>query len=223
MNIQHRLEQIAERYREQGYQVTLNPGPDSLPDFAGDFKVELVARRGDGGVIASAKASTKQFEDDPDLPRYAEIIGKHPGWRYDVFVLAPPSPRPQRQGATDASEAEVLELIEDADRLYQVGFAPQGLLTAWAALESAMRHRLRAMGEEAEWGASPRAMLNELVSSGVLSHSEFRDLEGMSRLRNVIAHGFSLPKDQIPPGAISFLADTARRLLEESRPVESVP
>ena len=63
-------------------------------------------------------------------------------------------------------------------------------------------------------------MLNDLYSSGILSHSEFRDLEGLYRLRNIIVHGFSVP--EIGHGAVTFLSDTARRLLEESRPFEPV-
>jgi hypothetical protein len=60
-------------------------------------------------------------------------------------------------------------------------------------------------------------MINELVSSGALSHSEFRDLEGISGLRNIIAHGFSVP--DIGAGAVSLLTKTARRLLTESEQV----
>ncbi len=78
-----------------------------------------------------------------------------------------------------------------------------------------MRHRLRSLGSKAEWGTSPRSMLNELISLGILTHSEFRDLEGLSRLRNIISHGFSVP--EIPPSSVSVLVDSARRLLQESK------
>ncbi len=220
MNTQHRLEGVAQRYRRDGYQVILNPGPADLPDFAKDFKVEILATRPDGNVLVSAKESSRDFESDAALPGYAEAIEKQPGWRYDVFVLAPPPPMTQPRDANDASEAEIQTLIGDSDRLHQAGFAPQAVLTAWAALESAMRHRLRALGVKTQWGISPREMLNDLYSSGILSHSEFRDLEGLFRLRNIIAHGFSLP--EIGDGAATFLCDTTRRLLEESKPLEPV-
>jgi REase_AHJR-like len=219
MNTQQRLESVADRYRQQGYQVTLNPSAADLPSFAKDFKVELLATRPDGNVLVSAKASNREFERDTALSGYAEIIEKHPGWRYDVFVLAPPVPKMRSSDAADASEDEIRKLIGDSDRLLQAGFAPQAVLTGWAALESSMRHKLRAMGNKAAWGSSPQEMLNDLYSSGALSHTEFRELEGYFRLRNVIAHGFSVP--EITPSAITFLAETARRLLEESKPVES--
>ena len=217
MNIQQRLEGIAQRYRREGYQVTLNPGPADLPDFAKDFKVEILATR---PALVSVKESNRDFERDLALSGYAAAIEKQPGWRYDVFVLGPPPPITQPRDAADASEADIHKLVGDSDRLYHAGFAPQAVLTGRAALESAMRHRLRALGVEEQWGVSPREMLNDLYSSGILSHSEFRDLEGVFRLRNIIVHGFSVP--EIGHGVVTSLTDATRRLLEESKPVEPV-
>jgi hypothetical protein len=51
-----------------------------------------------------------------------------------------------------------------------------------------------------------RSMLNELVSSGALSGSDFRKLEDLSHLRNVTVHGFSVP--HIDPGVVPFLTSS---------------
>lgn len=143
------------------------------------------------------------------------VIENQPGWRYDVYVLGPPPTMPGPSEVADASEEEISKALADSEKLFQAGFRPQAIAAAWAALESAMRHKLRTMGDEAGWGTSPRTMLNELVSSGVLSQGEFRDLEGISRLRNIIVHGFSAPETGY--GAVTFLSDIARRLLAESK------
>ncbi len=215
MNTEQRLNHVADRYREQGYQVIIRPGPDALPSFAKDFHVEILATRADGNVLASAKGNSSEFEADPNLPKYAEVIEKKPGWRYDVFVLGPvPQATPKKSDAKEASEEELSRFLDDAVRILQAGFVEQSVIAAWAALESAMRHRLRSLGSEAGWGTSPRTMLNELVSLGVLSNSDFRDLEGLFQLRNVIAHGFSPPT--VGSGVVPFLVATARRLLAES-------
>jgi len=73
-------------------------------------------------------------------------------------------------------------------------------------------------GGEAGWGTMPRTMLNELYSSGVISTSALRDLEGLFQVRSAIVHGFSAPAAD--PGTVRFLVDTARRLLAESEPVK---
>jgi hypothetical protein len=61
-------------------------------------------------------------------------------------------------------------------------------------------------------------MLNELYSAGNLSAAEFPRLEHVYRLRNEIAHGFASPT--LDPGVVQFLVETARRLLDESRPAK---
>jgi len=215
MDIQQRLEQVAERYRGQGYSVTVNPTPDDLPSFAKDYKVEILATRPDGNVLASAKATSAEFEKDKNLARYAEVIGGQQGWRYDVFVLGPEPPVPISDVIADASGDEIEQTLASANHLLVAGFKAQALIAAWAALESAMRRRLRSLGEKAEWGASPRSLVNELFSSGGLTPSEFREIEGVFRLRNIIVHGFSAP--EISQNTVAFLISIAHRLLEESK------
>ena len=216
MSAEQRLNQIADGYRARGYGVIVRPGPDDLPDFAKDFQVEIVARRDDGGVLSSVKESQSDLEADREVPRYAEVIGEQPGWRFDVFLLGSESrPLPDKSEAKEPSEEDIRRALEDVERMLQAGFVQQALIAAWAILEVAMRRRLRAEGEEAGWGSSPRTMLNELYSGGVLQSSDFRDLEGLFQARNAIVHGFTTTV--IEDSAVKFLVEIARRLLDESR------
>jgi len=190
MNIEKRLEQVAGRYRAQGYQVVVRPGPDALPSFAKDFNVEILATRADGNLLASMKGSQSDMQADPNLLRYAEVVEKQPRWRYDLFVLGPDAPpEPETRDVEEQSVDEIRTSLADAERMVDSGFRVQAVIAAWAALESAMRHRLRGEGSEVGWGTSPRTMLNELVSSGVLSINALRELEGLLQMRNVIVHG----------------------------------
>lgn len=215
MDTKQRLEQVAERYREQGYKVVQNPTPDDLPLFAKDFKLEILATRPDGNVLVSAKASATEFERDKNLPRYAEVIAGQQGWRYDIFVLGPQPPVPISGEMVDASDDEIERTLASADHLLIAGFSPQALLVSWVALESAMRQRLQSLGEKTEWGASPRSMINELFSSGVFTPSEFREIEGFFNMRNIIVHGYSVQK--VNPLSVRSLISIARRLLDESK------
>jgi hypothetical protein len=219
MNLDERLTQVADRYRSQGYQVVARPGPDALPPFGKDFRVEILATRPDGNVLATVKKRLSDLQADPEVPRYAEVTNKQPGWRFDLLVLDPdPQALLEKGDAKESSEEEIRRSLDDAERMFRSGFVPQSVLAAWAALESAMRHRLRAQGSEAGWGTSPRTMLNELVSAGNLSIGDFKELEGLFQLRNVIAHGFSAPT--VEGSAVQFLVDVARQLLEESCPAQ---
>jgi hypothetical protein len=219
MNNEERLNYVADRYRSLGFKVILRPGPDDLPPFAKDFKVEVLATGADGNVLASAKASPLELEADPNVPRYAEITEKQPGWRFDVLVLGPDGGLPkQHRQASEPSEDDIRRTLDEVERMLQAGFVASSFAAAWGALEAAMRRRVRAGGGEAGWGTMPRTMLNDLYSSGEISTSVLRDLEGLFQVTSAIVHGFSAPA--LDPGAVRFLVDTARRLLAESQPVK---
>jgi hypothetical protein len=219
MTFEQQLDRVAEGYRVQGYQVVINPVSDVLPPFAKDFKVEVLATRPDGSVLASVKQTRLEVEADSNLPRYAEVVGDQPGWRFDLFVVGPePEMAPENRDAKEPSEEEIRTSLDVVNRLLEGGFVGPSLITAWAALESAMRRRLRAEGEQAGWGTSPRTLLNELVSVGALSYGAFRNLEDLFPLRNAIAHGFSAPA--VEASTVRFLVDTTRQLLDELHPVK---
>jgi hypothetical protein len=215
MNIEQRLDDVARRYQAQGYKVTVRPGPDALPSFAKDFRVEIIADRNDGCVLASVKKNQSDLEADLEIPRYAEITGKQPGWRFDVIVMGSENePMRDKKEATEPSEGEVRRALADIERIIEAGFVAQALIAAWAVLETAMRRRLHTIGEEAGWGSSPRTMLNELYADGVLPINVLRDLERLYQARCAVVHGFTTPV--IENSAVQFLVETARTLLDES-------
>ncbi len=219
MNLDQRLNFVADRYRSLGFKVVVQPGPEDLPPFAKDFKIDLVATKDDGSALVLAKGSPSELEADPEVARYAEITNNQPGWRFDVFILGPdPQAKVEKREAKEPPEEEIQRYLDGVQQMLQAGFVAQSLVAAWAALEAAMRRRLRSGGEEAGWGTSPRTMLNELYSGGILTTTVLRELEALFQLRNVIVHGFSPPA--VEPRAVQFLVDTARRLLTESQLVK---
>lgn len=51
MNIEDRLNIVADRYRNLGFTVVLHPKAGDLPAFAKDFKVQVLATKGDVTVV----------------------------------------------------------------------------------------------------------------------------------------------------------------------------
>lgn len=218
MTIDDGLASLADRYRSRGYQVVVRPGPEDLPDFAKGFRVDAVARRASGSVLAAVKKTPKELEADPDVVRYVEITEKQPGWRFDVILLSPTDSArflSQRQ-AKEPTQEELRAHVEAVRRLLDANYHPQAMVAAWSYLEAIMRRRLRAEGEEAGWGTPPRTLLNRLLSSGLITTGVFRDLEELYQARNLIVHGFATPA--IGPDATQFLLDTAEQLREEVAP-----
>src|SRR5262245_9550525 len=89
MDIEQRLNFLANRYRSLGFKVVVYPGPDDLPPFAKDFKVELLATGPGGNVLTVAKGSPAELEADPNIPSYAELTEHQPGWRLEVLIVDP--------------------------------------------------------------------------------------------------------------------------------------
>src|SRR5258708_5294932 len=142
MDIEQRLNLVADSYRARGYHVVVRPGPADLPEFAKDFKVEIVATREDGGVLASAKKDQSDLEADREIPRYAEVTNNHPGWRFDVFVLGPESqPKSNKIEAVELTDADLIQLLDEVERMQQAGFPRQAFIGALSVLEVAMRRR----------------------------------------------------------------------------------
>lgn len=215
MDLEQELKRVADSYAGKGYQVVLRPGPDYLPPFAKDFKVEVVGRRGSEGVLVAVKRNRDDVADDAELAQYADDASKQAGWRLDLVVLEGVSPLGRdARGAHDFSGEDIGKALTDAEQMTRMGFVRPAVVTAWAGLEAAMRMRLRAAGQKAGWGTMPRGMLNELYSSGVLTPDDFRELEKALQLRNEIVYGFS--SQAVDTAVVQSLSDIARRLLAES-------
>ena len=215
MDLEQELKRVADSYASKGYQVSLRPGPDHLPPFAKDFKVEVVGKRGSEGVLVAVKRNRDELAADTELARYADAASKQAGWRLDLVVLEGVSPLGRdARGAHDFSAEDISTSLPDAEQMARMGFVRAAVITAWAGLEAAMRMRLRAAGQKAGWGTMSREMLNELYSSGVFTPDDFRELEKALQLRNEIAHGFSSPT--VDAKTVQLLGDIARRLLAES-------
>ena len=219
MEFQKELNRVASEYARQGYEVIIQPGNSDLPAFAKDFNIDILARRGEQGALVQVKQNRQTFAADSESPRYAEIIGAQPGWRYDFVILEAENPMVREvQGALEPSDEEINKAMSDASKLLETGYVHPALVTAWSGLEAAMRKRVRAEGQMADWESSPKELLNELYSSGIISTTEFPLLERGLRSRNEIVHGFAAPN--VEADHVRFLIDLAQRLMQESQLAE---
>ncbi len=216
MTFDEKLKHLADAYHAQGYTVTTSPTAADLPEFAKDFKIALVAKRADGGVIAAIKETREAFENDAEIPRYAETTQEHPGWRFDVTVLEGSKRRPLRKRDVPEMTDEEAELsLQAAHKLLELSFVVQAFVSAWSLLEAAMRKRLQAAGERVGWGDDPRSLLNQLFSNGIIENPTFRYLETMMHTRNVLVHGFA--PNAVPAREVEQMLEIAGRLFDEAR------
>jgi hypothetical protein len=184
--------------------------------------LQSLALRNAGGVIVSVKRTQSELERDRNVPKYAEVTGNEPGWRYDVVVLGPQSqPEPEKIEAAELTDQDMGLILDEAKKLVDSHLTRPAFIAAWGILETAIRRRIQAEEQsegdyERSW-LSPRTSLNEVYSAGGLSRHDYSRLEKLIPVRNAIVHGFSAP--EIEPETIQFLIDTTRRLLAESKEI----
>lgn len=204
--------QVAEDYRNKGYEVTLQPGPDQLPPSLSDYQPDLLARKGDETVVVEIK-SRPTSRREPPLESLAKAVRALPGWRLELLLAEPDIAFPLPERTLPWSEREAGGALDEAEQLLKAGYAEAALLMAWAGTEAALRLVAEREGVKAERNEA-NFLLNRLTAEGVLGHREYQVLRGALSLRNAIAHG--LKPDTIVRSKVPGLLRTARGLLEPS-------
>src|SRR5205085_5926288 len=100
------LEQVANNYAKEGYQVVLHPGPDQLPDFLANFEPDLIGRKGNAGLVVAVR-SREELKGDLTLTHMAGLVNSQPGWNFELFIPDPyPWPERVAEGAAEPSKEE---------------------------------------------------------------------------------------------------------------------
>jgi hypothetical protein len=203
-----------------GYNVITHPKEDQLPPFGRDFGVDLVAERGDEKVLVQVKRDRSAVEADPNIPARAGITNTHPGWRYDLVVLTETDPmwRVLEKGR-EPTRDEIQQFINEVEVVLQAGAYKAGFLTAWAALEAAMR-RVASDEELYTPRSTPAELLSTLYGNGFLPKEDFGRLRESFRVRSALVHG--LPQSDVGQAEVEEVIQATRYLLTGNREAQSV-
>jgi len=116
----------------------------------------------------------------------------------------------------ESSEPQIVAMLNEAEDATKASAYRAALLLSWAALEAAMRRRLRGVSETAKIDRTPALLAHELLAAGVLTKEEHHQVEHLRQLRSAIAHGL-----QPVPVALTELAELRQfvmRLLQTDQP-----
>lgn len=75
-----RIEVLAEEYRAQGYEVSVEPDPSRLPAFLSGYRPDLVVTRGDERTVVEVK-SRRSLSTEAQARHLARLIEGEPGWQ----------------------------------------------------------------------------------------------------------------------------------------------
>ena len=189
LNEQELLSKIAEKYKQEGYEVIIEPYGDVLPFDLGLYRPDLLVKKPDGkGYIIEVKSSVSPIS----VERYreiAEIVSEHPGWR---FLLVTSEDKPSGTQINDKqllSWAEIEHRREQSEQLVTMGEIEAAFLSLWAITEALMR-------KQAEQALIPIerfpliALIKHLYSQGELSIEQYDKVMALVETRNRLVHGF---------------------------------
>ena len=207
---QDALQKIAQRYRDEGYDVIVQPGVEDGPPFAAGFRPDIIATMGNERVLVEVKTNRVELSNDPSITRLAEIVNAQPGWRLDVVVLEPETAFERAaQGAAEPSDEQLDQILKAAEDLADRGYSPYACVVAWGGLEAAMR-RLRDE-EELHGRTTPAELMGALYGNGYLSREQFERLRESYKVRSQVVHGLVPPK--VEPELVRHVTATARSLV----------
>jgi len=202
------LEQVADKYRSEGYRVTMAAGNGVVPQPIAHLRdhFDLFAQKDQEHVAIEVKRRDQLHEISSVDLAVKQFL---PGWSYDLVVYPPDGVDgiPLEDG--EPSPEYVDSLLAEAQQSLDSAKPRAAFLLVWSAIESAMRSAARRESLEIRDGA-PRFVLKTLYSNGIISYEDFDRLQRRLDERNSLAHG--LPVDHLDPDDVRFLIDFARQI-----------
>lgn len=183
---------LAEEYRRDGYKVVVEPGPLDLPFDLGGYRPDLLALKGDSGLIVEVKARADRLSIDT-LRSVAEEVRHHPGWRF-VLVTAQDIPSVGLPGQEEdpISWDEIKERIEHALSLKAMGERETAYLALWIAFERLLRLQARRVAIPVD-RLAPSIVIRQLYSQGELTMEQFDAALACQDIRDRVVHGILSP------------------------------
>ncbi len=201
---------IAEKYRDEGYEVIPEPASEHLPEFLRNYRPDLLVRKGDEAIIVEVK-SRSSLANEPSVRELARLRDSEPNWRFELVLVAAEEQSNMPPGSRSLDKVEIRRSLDRAEKLLASKNPEASLLIAWAGAEATLRLLIEAAGATVE-RLNPLYVLKQAVMHGVITRRDYKKLSKILKYRNSLAHGFQ-PTD-FEPSIVQDIVQMTKRLLE---------
>jgi len=187
-NIERRIREIANEYKEKGYEVYTNPRQNELPDFLIGFEPDLIARKENDNVLIEVK--TRQ--DKSDIKQFESIINdinKREDWRFEVVFTNTKEKKINTSQLQTLSSELITERLDEINRLIQFESFEAAFLLSWSTLEAVLREKL-INENKSSLDKTTLSIIKTMFSIGLLNQNDYKTLQIANKLRNTVIHGF---------------------------------
>ena len=187
------VSKIAEKYRQEGYTVLVDPEPEDIPFNLGTYRPNLIAKKNEAeGYIIEFNAAGRQPSIDR-LKEIAEIVSENTGWRFLLITEEDALPTDNSKEVHLLSREEILRRKNLGNRLILLGENEAAFLSLWTVIEALLRKRAEEVNIPIERG-SPLSLIKHMYSQGELSMEEYDRAMLLLSVRNRLIHGFQTPE-----------------------------
>jgi hypothetical protein len=215
-----KVHELAEKYKNQGYNVMVAPLPSQLPDFLSSFQPDLLVTKPDDNLVIEVKAK-QSLRFTEETRRLADIVSRRPGWRFDLVLYLD-----DNIGVTDLfspsqvlAKPEIEGYLAEVDKLFSLKLFTSAFLLAWTATEATLRylakHHVLMIPT-----FHPLVFCKELAYQGIISSEQYNLLSQLIPIRNSLVHG--IKTKPIEENVIIEIKQIIRELLQEAELANSV-
>lgn len=211
---EQKIQSTVQELIDNGYKVSIEPSSSDLPFELGGYHPDLIATKGDEGIILEVKTTSNRLSVDR-FQAIAEQIANHNGWRFLLITLDDTSESILPSGEKDLPSWEELKTrLSNLDTLIQASLFEPSILFYSSILEAVLRKR--AINQNLPiWRLPEKHLLNYVFSSGEISMSDFDIFKSCLDLRNKVAHGLATSID--PNLLNSAIASIKKLVVQWSR------
>ncbi len=209
----NRLLKIADKYRNQGYEVTFHPNSEDLPSFLKNYRPDLIVRRGEQTVVVEVKSRFSLSSLPPHyLSGLAEVIEKHQSWRLDLVMDNSEDDNPYPSKSEGSLQRQEIESRLAIAKQIVGQNLESSILYTWSLVEAT----LRLISEKEELSLKkidPLSLVKQLTYEGIISRSDYQLLMNALSLRNAVAHGFKT--NELTLNSVHELIEVTENLLKD--------
>ena len=214
-----RLLKLAEEYRDQGYEISIHPNPEDLPDFLRNYRPDMIARSEDETVVIEVKSrSSLNSSSAQYLPNLAQVIEQHAGWRFELVMTNPEDVTYSLKAESSLQANEIKSRLKIARQLLEQ-HPESAILYSWSLVEATLRLVAEKEGLSLR-RFNPLYLVKQLAIEGIISQSEYQLLMDSLSLCNAVAHGFKTT--QIKQDSVARLIKITEQLLKTLHSNEKV-
>jgi uncharacterized protein YutE (UPF0331/DUF86 family) len=182
-----KLEQLAAEYRRKGYDVSIRPDSEDVPQFLAPFQPDLIVRSANDNAVIEVKSSKDLTSGS--LAQLAAKVESKPDWRLELVVVNQSVAQEVPQHGVLVAEDRIDHILRQAQLLSREKSYEPAALMAWAAAEAILRRMALASGVEVE-RKSTGSVLKLLYVLGLIDDDQYDNFARAMEFRNAFAHGF---------------------------------